>query len=346
MNRETDKILKDIHKKSEIINRSLRFMELCGTHSESIAKHAIKTILPKNIRLVTGPGCPVCVTDQSEIDIVVGLALSGIPIACYGDAANVVGNLGSLEEARQKGSDVNIVYDVSESLRLKEKKPNLFFWGLGFETTAVATAWAVENGMMIFSSHKLFPPAMEALLQNEKIKVDGFINPGHVSAIIGTKVYEQFEIPQVVAGFEGADVLLAIDMLLDQIIKKEKKVENEYSRLVRREGNKKALNLIENIFDITDAPWRGLGIIKDSGLKLKKKYRLQDAEFIYSDIIAKIKKEIKPKNNACRCGEVLQGIIEPKQCSMFSRVCNPDKPQGACMVSREGACNIEFRFAK
>lgn len=339
-----NKILKNINQKAEKVNRSLRFMELCGTHAETIAKHNLKDVLPKNISLISGPGCPVCVTDQSDIDTVVGLALSGIPVACYGDAAGVLGNLGSLEEARQKGADINIVYDVSEAVELKKKTPNLVFWGLGFETTAPATAWAIQQGMTVFSSHKVFPPAMAALLSNKKIKVDGFIDPGHVSAIIGTQLYEQFEIPQVVAGFEVADVLLAVDMLLDQIISGKIRVQNEYGRLVKKGGNKKALKLLKNTFDVADSKWRGLGIIENSGLKLKKKFQKQDAEFVYRKEIAKIKKNIKIKTSACRCADVLQGLIEPQKCPLFGKICTPDNPEGACMVSAEGSCNIEYRF--
>ncbi|HAT74069.1 MAG: Hydrogenase expression/formation protein HypD [Candidatus Moranbacteria bacterium GW2011_GWF2_36_839] len=343
---EYKKLVQNIQKKEEKINRPLRFMELCGTHSEVIAKYGIKSILPENIKLITGPGCPVCVTDQSEIDIVTGLALTGIPIACYGDATNIPGSLGSLENARQKGAQVHIVYDVIEALKLSRKISNLVFWGIGFETTTVMTAWGIQEGLAVFSSHKLFPPAMEALMANNKIRVDGFINPGHVSAIIGAEVYEKFQIPQVIAGFGAEDVLLAIEMLLDQIISGEKKVENEYTRLVKKEGNQKAQKIISEIFEIRNASWRGLGEIEKSGLKIRKKYQHLNAEFIHRDLITKIKKEIKPKKNACRCGEVLQGLIESKQCKLFGKSCTPDNPQGACMVSREGSCNINFRFTE
>ncbi len=340
------KILINIRRKAKEIKRPLRFMELCGTHTQTVAENALKSILPKNIQLVSGPGCPVCVIDQTEVDLIAGLALSNVPIAAYGDAINVPGNLGSLEEARQKGAKVYAIYDVAQALVIQKKEPRLVFWGLGFETTTPATAWGIQQGLTVFSSHKIFPPAMEALLKNKKIKVDGFFDPGHVSAIIGTEVYQQFKIPQVVAGFEAIDVLLAIDMLLSQIIKKEILVENEYTRLVKKEGNKKALALIKDTFRITDSPWRGLGIIKKSGLKLRKKYQKQDAEFIYQKQIKAIKKRIKIKPSACRCGEVLQGLIEPIECPLFGKICTPDNPQGACMVSVEGGCNVEYRYSQ
>ncbi len=342
----TNKILSEIEKKATQIDRPLRFMELCGTHSQTIAEHGIKELMPKNISLVSGPGCPVCVTDQSDIDIVVGLALFGIPIAVYGDTMQVPGNLMSLEEAKRNGADVRIIYSISEAVEMQKEKPNLVFFGLGFETTSGMTAWAIKNGLTVYSAHKLFPPAMEALLRNKKIKLDGFIDPGHVSAIIGTEVFQKFEIPQVVAGFSGEDVLLAIDMLLGQILENKPRVENAYERLVKKGGNKKALAMIFEVFEVGNAKWRGLGEIKGSGLKIRKKYQKQDAQFVHKKLIEKIKKKIKIKPSACKCGEVLQGLIEPKACPLFGKICTPENPKGACMVSVEGSCNMEYRYGK
>lgn len=346
-NRQTgQKIIREISKKAASISRPLRFMELCGTHSQAVARHGIKKILPDNIKLLSGPGCPVCVTDQEDVDILVGLALQGVPVAAYGDALNVPGNLMSLEEARRKGAPVFAVYDVAEALELQKKYPQLVFWGLGFETTAPMTAWAIQSGLMVYSSHKIFPPAMAALLKNKKINIDGFIDPGHVSAIIGTEAYAKFKIPQVIAGFGAEDILRAIDKLLDQVIQGEKKVENDYARVVKKEGNPKAQKLIAEVFEVADAKWRGLGTIKKSGLKIRKKYQKLDAGFVYKKEIAGIKKNIKAKPTGCKCGSVLQGIIESRECPLFGKVCCPEKPQGACMVSVEGACNIEYRYAK
>jgi len=342
---ETDKIVKDIHQLAAEIGREVRLMELCGTHSQAIAQNGIKSLMPKNVKLVSGPGCPVCVTDQSDIDVMAGLALAGIPVAAYGDVLNVPGNLMSLEQSRQKGAKVFAVYDVAEVLELKNKYPDIVFFGLGFETTTPPSAWAVRNGIVTYSAHKIFPPAMAALLANKEIRVDGFIDPGHVSAIIGTEAYRQFKIPQVVAGFSGEDILRAIEMLLTQILEGRKEVENAYPRLVRKEGNPKARKFIAEVFETSDAKWRGLGEIKGSGLKIRKKYQKQDAEFIYRDLIGKIKKEMKPKPSACKCGLVLQGLIEPRECPLFGRDCTPDQPQGACMVSVEGSCNVEYRFS-
>jgi hydrogenase expression/formation protein HypD len=361
MKLETDKIIQEIKNKAAQIGRPLRFMELCGTHSQTIAEHNLKSLMPKNIKLISGPGCPVCVTDQSDIDVAVGLALKGVPIAAYGDSISVPGNVMSLEQARQKGADVTVVYDIQEAVELKKTKPRLVFFGLGFETTVPMTAWAIKKGLAVYSAHKIFPPAMAALLKNAKslpdpllskergnieknFHTDGFIDPGHVSAIIGTEVYQKFKIPQVIAGFESLDVLRAIDLLLDQILAGKKEVENEYFRVVRKNGNTKALKLIEEVFEISDAKWRGLGKIKKSGLRIRKKYQKQDAEFIYKDLIKNIKAKIKTRPSACRCGLVLQGLIEPKECPLFRKVCTPESPQGACMVSVEGSCNVEYRY--
>jgi hydrogenase expression/formation protein HypD len=338
--------IKNIEILAEKIGRPIRLMELCGTHSQTIAEHGIKKLMPKNISLVSGPGCPVCVTDQADIDAVVGLALAGIPIAVYGDTMGVPGNLMSLEEAKRNGADVQIVYSISEAVEMQKEKPNLVFFGLGFETTSGMTAWGIKNGLTVYSAHKLFPPAMEALLANKKIRVDGFIDPGHVSAIIGTKVYQKFKIPQVVAGFSGEDVLVAIEKLLAQILENNVRVENAYSRLVKKGGNKKALRIISEVFEVCDTRWRGMGEIINSGLKIRKKYQAQDAQYVHRELIEKIKKEIKIKPSVCRCGLVLQGLIEPKDCPLFGKTCTPDNPQGACMVSVEGSCNVSFRYAE
>lgn len=339
-------IIDKIKEIAEKIGRPVRLMELCGTHSQTIAEHGIKSLMPASVKLVSGPGCPVCVTDQSDIDVMVGLALAGIPVAVYGDTMQVPGNLMSLEEAKKNGADVQIVYSISEALEMQKEKPGLVFFGLGFETTTGMTAWAIKEGLTVYCAHKLFPPAMEALLANKKIRVDGFIDPGHVSAMIGTQVYEKFKISQVVAGFSGEDVLQAISKLLTQILENKTAVENAYTGLVKKEGNAKAMKLINEVFEMGDARWRGLGEIKNSGLKIRKKYQKQDAEFVYKDLIAKIRKEIKIKPSACKCGLVLQGLIEPKECPLFGKVCTPDTPHGACMVSVEGSCNVEYRYNK
>lgn len=343
MNLEIQELIREISVKAERLARPIRLMELCGTHTQTVAANGLKRILPSNISLLTGPGCPVCVTDQSDVDVVVELALQGIPVATYGDAVSVPGTKMSLEEARRGGADVSIVYDTTAAVKLATDKKNLVFFGIGFETTTPMTAWAIKQGLTVYSSHKLFPPAMAALLANKEIKIDGFINPGHVSAILGTQVYEQFKVPQVIAGFTGVDVLMAINMLLAQILENSPRVDNQYIRLVREEGNKIARDISDEVFEVANARWRGLGEIKNSGLHIKACYKNQDATYLYREIVNEVLS--RPiKASACQCGLVLQGIIEPKACPLFGYVCTPDRPYGACMVSVEGACNNAYRF--
>ena len=333
--------LKKIKALASQIKREVKLMTLCGTHSQTIAQYNLKSILPTNIRLKAGPGCPICVTSVQDIDNLVKLSLAGIPLAIYGDAWQLAGSEMSLEKAKAQGADVAIIYSVEEALSLSRWKKNLVFFGVGFETTAPMTAWAVKKGLTVYSSHKLFPPAMGALLNSGELKIDGFINPGHVSSIIGLKTYQKFKIPQVVAGFKQEDVLIAIRMLLKQIIESRKEVENEYRRLVKPEGNPQALNLIKEVFEIQPAHWRGLGIIPASGLEIKKKFSQGDAKRKYQDILKKQDKSNFSKPSACQCSAVLRGLKEPQECPLFKKVCAPENPQGPCMVSIEGTCYID-----
>jgi len=336
-------ILQQIQNLAQQLNH-IKLMELCGTHSQAVAQYNIKSLLPENIELISGPGCPICVTDQTDIDIVIGLAENNIPIALYGDALSLPGTNFSLEKLKQKGKKIIVVYSIEQALQIQKSEPELIFFGIGFETTTPMSAWAIKNGLKVFSSHKLFPPAMAALLQNPDIQIDGFINPGHVSAIIGSEPYKQFDVPQVISGFEPEDVLLSIKMLLELILKNENQVLNQYNRAVRKKGNLKAQQLIHEVFEITNASWRGLGVIPNSGLKIKKEFQNQDAEFIHQDLIQKIKQDIQPKQNQCICGEILQGLKKPTDCPLFKKVCTPENPQGACMVSVEGNCQIYYKY--
>lgn len=333
------------------IDRQVVLMELCGTHTEAVARHGIKKILPKNIKLLSGPGCPVCVTDQRDINAVIALALKKIPIACYGDVLRVPGTLRStikanlsLDKARESGADITEIYSVEDALRLKEKKPNLVFFGLGFETTTPMTASAIKHGLTVYSSHKSFIPAMAALLATPSLKIDGFINPGHVSAIIGTEPYKQFKLPQVIAGFESDDVIITIYMLLKQIAEGRAKVENEYTRLVHPNGNPKAQGLINDVFEIDDAYWRGIGKIPNSAFEIRPKYSQFDAKVKYKDVLQTAIDNNEPEITGCICGAILRGLKEPKDCKLFSKKCTPANPIGACMVSSEGACGIEAKF--
>ncbi|EKD49707.1 MAG: hypothetical protein ACD_63C00067G0002 [uncultured bacterium] len=343
MRRDFRKIVDKIRSLANELERSIRIMEVCGTHTEAIAKSGLRQAMPANVELVSGPGCPVCVTSQKDIDAIVALALNGVPIACYGDVLSVPGTVMSLAGAKSKGAQVFTVYSVEDALKICKKNTNLVFFGIGFETTAPMTASAVKRGLKIYSAHKLFPPAMIALTQNPRIRIDGFINPGHVSTIIGLSPYKKIRKPQVITGFMPEDVLAAVYMLLLQIKNGESKIENEYSRLVRPSGNVIAQNLLDEVFLKKDGEWRGFGKIPDSGLELKPKYKTQDAKVIFRSILEKVKS--KTSNKGCVCDQVIVSCKKPSECKLFGKICTPENPRGACMVSREGACNVEYRFS-
>ncbi|OGI17400.1 MAG: hydrogenase formation protein HypD, partial [Candidatus Moranbacteria bacterium RBG_19FT_COMBO_42_6] len=232
------------------IKRPVNIMEVCGTHTQVVSRYGVRELLPENIRLLSGPGCPVCVTAQADIDAIVNLALAGIPIATYGDAIRVPGYFGSLEKARSLGAKVFPVYSVEEALELKGKHPDLVFFGIGFDTTAPMTAVALKKGLTVYSTPKLFLPAMDALLAMGELKIDGFMSPGHVSTIVGLKPYEHMKVAQVITGFEAEDVLVGLLMLLHQIKGGKRRVENEYARSVRKLGNPKARQILIEEFKI------------------------------------------------------------------------------------------------
>ncbi len=366
--KSSEKYLHKINDLAKKIARDIKLMEVCGTHTQVIAQYGIKNVLPSNIKLVSGPGCPVCVTSQSDIDNVVAMALNGIPIASYGDVLRVRGTWMSLADARQKGADVCEVYGVEEVFKLNKKT---VFFGIGFETTAPMTASIVKRGAVVYSAHKAFIPAMKALLQSGEIKIDGLISPGHVAAIVGADIFKDFKtdnnkyIPQVIAGFEAEDVLKAICMLLTQIAEGRTETENAYTRVVLPEGNIKALKLIDEVFEVEDSEWRGLGVIKNSGFKLRNEFADRDAKIIYRDIISnsgnskrahtpltplpamsgagKRGTVLRGELRKCLCGSVIKGLSEPKMCSLFGKLCTPENPQGPCMVSREGSCHIAYK---
>ncbi|PKL72375.1 hydrogenase formation protein HypD [Candidatus Kuenenbacteria bacterium HGW-Kuenenbacteria-1] len=339
-------IIKKINAIAVKIKKNINIMEVCGTHTEAVAKFGLRELMPKNIKLTTGPGCPVCVTAQKDIDAIVNLALSGIPVATYGDMMRVPGYYGSLDQAREKGASVFIVYSVDDCLKLQKKYSNLVFFGLGFETTAPMTAYAIKKGLTVYSTHKLFLPAMQALLKIGELKIDGYLCPGHVSTIIGTEPYKTMKVPQVIAGFEAEDILVSIYMLLKQIFNNKANVENEYLRSVKKQGNPKAIKEIFDVFDVADGNWRGFGIIPKSGLEIKNKYEKFNAKIKYKKILDKIDFSHSQKSVACICGEIIRGLKQPKQCSLFKKVCTSENPIGPCMVSMEGACNVFYRYKK
>ncbi len=331
----------------------VNLMEVCGTHTMVIFKQGLKGMLPKNVNLLSGPGCPVCVTSQEDIDKAIELAKDrNVIIATFGDMVRVPGTNSSLEKERGNGADVRIIYSPSEALRIARENPakKVVFLAIGFETTSPLIAASLLDvqkekigNFYIFSSHKLIPPAMEALLESKEVRIDGFICPGHVSVTIGSNAYkfiaQKYNVPCVIGGFEPLDVLQSIYVLLKQIKEKRTKVEIEYFRAVHPQGNRIAQELISEVFEVTDVRWRGLGIIPKSGLRLKREFSEFDAEREFRPKVKKSK-----ENPDCACGEVLRGVKKPTQCKLYKKVCNPEEPYGPCMVSSEGTCAAYYKY--
>ena len=332
--------------------KQITFMEVCGTHTMSIARFGIQEVLPKNIRLISGPGCPVCVTPNHYIDHAVALSRrEDVIITTFGDMMKVPGSSSSLEKEHIKGNDIRVVGSTLEALHIAEKnsKKNVVFLGVGFETTVPTVAASLMqaqseklNNYSVLSAHKTMPEAMKALSQGD-VNIDIFICPGHVSTITGTKFYyslvEEFGIGCVVSGFELLDILQSILMGVKQVVQNDLKVENQYTRAVKAEGNPRALETIYEVMEPSDAVWRGLGVIPDSGLAIKEEYSSWNTE---KRINVDIEDTVEPKG--CICGQILQGKKIPPQCKHFGTDCVPDNPIGACMVSSEGACAAYFKY--
>jgi hydrogenase expression/formation protein HypD len=334
--------------------KSVRLMEICGTHTVAIFRSGLRELLPLHIQLISGPGCPVCVTAVEDIDRSIWLAQQpDIIIATFGDLMRVPGSASSLQMERGSGADVRMVYSSFDALRIAVENPerNVVFLGIGFETTAPTVAAAIKKAAQesignfsVFSAHKLLPPAMKALLSSDDLHIDGFICPGHVSTVIGAAAYEEvasvYKIPCVVAGFEPLDLLQGIHMLVDQIEDGRAEMGNQYRRAVAYEGNVVARRLMDEIFEPADATWRGLGLIPSSGLGLRAAWQTWDAVKQFSMPKISVK-----ENPACQCGEVLRGAIAPPDCRLFKKVCTPQHPLGPCMVSSEGTCGAYYRYS-
>ncbi|MBS3781992.1 MAG: hydrogenase formation protein HypD [Candidatus Thermoplasmatota archaeon] len=348
--KKAQKIVKEIDR-SEL---DIKLMHVCGTHQDTLVKHGLEPMLEKvGVEIIQGPGCPVCVTTQREIEEMIRLAEDGKTIAVFGDMINVPGVDKTLSEIRSEGADVEIVYSVDDAVKLAEdREEEIVFISVGFETTVPSTANVIveepPQNFSILSCNRVIPPALEAILEMGEVDLDGLIEPGHVSTIIGTKPYEplseEYSIPQVVAGFEPLDLLMAVLMLLRQVERGKSEVENEYGRVVKEEGNKKALEMIDEVFDPKDVEWRGFPEIPKSGLELRKKYQYYSARKRFSDSLEELKDREFEEPEGCLCGEVLRGVIDSKECDLFGEECTPSNPVGPCMVSREGACNIEYRY--
>ncbi len=327
-------------------DRQYRIVHVCGTHEDTISSNGLRSILPENINLVAGPGCPVCVCAAQDVDMIVHLAREGKIITSFGDMVRVPSTDSSLAAERTRGADVRVVYGINDAVEIACNNPDreVVFMGAGFETTA--PTFAVEilrkppENFSILTSLKIIPPAMELLVNIEGFAVDGFITPGHVSTIIGTRAYEPiahgYGVPCVAAGFEPLDVLEAVRMILLQIAEGRAESENEYSRVVRPEGNPAAQRVLREVFRIDDAPWRGLGVIKKSGYYLRKEFEEYDARKRF-DFPEMKSVDILP---GCQCHKVILGMIDPTECPLFGRRCTPENPYGPCMVGHEGTCRI------
>ena len=340
---------------ARVSTRPARLMEFCGGHTVAIMRNGIRQLLPPTIEMLSGPGCPVCVTSNSDIDH--AIALAGLPdviITTFGDMLRVPGSYSSLQKARAEGGDIRIVYSTQDALQIARDNPqqSIIFIGVGFETTAPTIAMAVVqaekedlHNFHVLCRLKTTPPAMRALLDIGEVKLNGIICPGHVTTVIGTGPYQayarDYDVACVVAGFEPVDILQAVEMLVQQIERGEPRVEIAYTRGVRPEGNSKALELMSKVFDTTGASWRGIGEIPGSGLKLKAEYACFDAGRAF-DIA------LPPAREApgCRCGEVLRGVIRPTDCKLFRKACSPENPIGPCMVSSEGSCAAYYEYGE
>ncbi|UCE29891.1 MAG: hydrogenase formation protein HypD [Candidatus Bathyarchaeota archaeon] len=337
------------HIKSLAPPYGVKFCHVCGTHEWTITHHGLRSLLPKTVEVIAGPGCPVCILPSSDIHEAISLALEGVTVATYGDVIRVPASKTSLQDAKASGGDVRIVYGVGDAVKMARKEQNkeFVFLAIGFETTAPSTAVEVlgkpPENLSFLVSHRLIPPAMELLLSVDGLKINGFVAPGHVSTIIGVKAYERFpkahHMPTVVAGFEPLDVLFALSMLLNQIKKGKAELENEYPRCVRWQGNVKAQQLIEKAFKVVDGQWRGLGTIPSSALTLREEFAMYDARRKY-DIEIGSPRDLPP---GCLCHLVIVGKINPPECPLFMKACEPQTPKGACMVSNEGTCRIWAR---
>ena len=345
--RKAELILSRIRSLSDRLG-PVRFMNVCGTHEHTIVHYGLRSLLPEGVELVAGPGCPVCVTPSRDIDYAVKLASEGICVLTYGDMLAVPGSRSSLLDARAEGADVRVVYSLLDAVKMARSEPGkeFVFFAIGFETTAPTTAITVLKGLpdnlSILVAHRLIPPVMEFLLGLGDIHIDGFIAPGHVATVIGARAFQLFPeaygMPVVVAGFEPLDILLAVLMLMRQLEEGRPRVENEYSRSVKWEGNTRAQELMDRAFEVVPGAWRGLGTIPSSALALRKAFSEHDAREKYGLEVGK-SIDVHP---GCSCHLIMMGRTKPTDCRLYGRACTPRRPMGPCMVSREGTCRIWF----
>jgi hydrogenase expression/formation protein HypD len=357
MSEATNPKIRDLRKAiqalADSIGRPLRLMEVCGTHTVAVFRHGIRSLLPGSIQLLSGPGCPVCVTSVKDVDRAVAISKApGMVLATFGDMMRVPGGKGSLSDAKAEGASVRVVYSPLDALGMASKEGDMkvCFFAAGFETTiplvAATLLEADRTGVgnfYIYSVHKVVPPALRALLEAPEVSVDGFILPGHVSTIIGSRPYEflgkEYGVPSVITGFGAEDILEGILMLLEQVSSGRPEVRIQYRTVVRQEGNPRAMALIEEYFEPCASHWRGIGSIDGSGLRLRQKYSKRDVGGVCD-----LEVPDYPEPRGCSCGEVLRGVKAPTDCPLFGRRCTPASPVGACMVSTEGSCAAYYRY--
>jgi len=333
-----------------------KFMEVCGGHTHTIYRHGIEHVLPESVELVHGPGCPVCVIPMGRVDDAIAVASQpGVIFTSFGDMMRVPGSNGNLLGAKADGADVRFVYSPLDALRIAVENPDrqVVFFAVGFETTAPSTALTVlgarrqgVTNFSVFSNHVTIVPQIRAILESPDLRLDGFLGPGHVSTVVGQRPYRfvpsEYKKPLVTAGFEPLDILQSIAMLLAQIAEGRCEVENQYTRVVREDGNPKALAVLSEVFELRPHfEWRGLGFISESALKLRPELGEFDAELRFTVPGVRV---ADPK--ACQCGEVLKGVIKPWECKVFGTACTPETPIGTCMVSSEGACAAYYNFGR
>jgi len=356
MNHTAAQLGQRISQLTDQIGRELRIMEVCGTHTVSAFRSGLRSILPEQVRLISGPGCPVCVTAQSYIEMLLSLARRDeVIITTYGDMMRVPGTTGSLESQRACGADIRVVLSSMEALQIARQNPQrqVVFAAVGFETTAPATAAAIlqaqrqrVDNFTVLCAHKLVVPAMLALLEDGRSRIDGFLCPGHVSVIIGYRAYEpivaQHRRPCVVAGFEPQQILAGIAAILEQLATGTAKVQNVYTGVVRPDGNRNAREMLQAVFTTATARWRGLGEIENSGLQLAAPFRNSFDAAVRFQLQEGPELEIP----GCKCGQVITGRTEPDQCPLFGNACIPARPVGPCMVSSEGTCAAWYKYKR
>lgn len=352
MNKELVKKLAELLKDRKL-KKELRIMEVCGTHTAEFFKTGVKDLFPEGLSLIDGPGCPVCVTPNAFLDLAITIARDyKVILATFGDMIKVPSSYSSLAKEKADGMDVRIVYSPLDAVKLAADNPDreVIFLSVGFETTAPSEAIAIleaeKQGIKNFSllsCNKLTPPAVEALINADEVKIDGFIVPGHVSAIIGREPWDfiatKYGKPGVIAGFEAYDLITGVLSLIDLLENDEKVLKNGYTTVVKENGNAHAKKIIEQVFDVTSSVWRGIGEIPGSGLKIKEQYAAYDSERKFPATPPPVK-----EHPGCRCGDLLRGIITPPECPLFEKVCSPENAVGPCMVSSEGPCAAYYKY--